>query len=282
MININVLNEEAMKSFGRVFVERFDGLLDKIVDPIFIKRFSKRLHNLHLYRNKTEQAVIVLEDKKQCTAMGQDCLLAIGALSNLLKKFHAIFSVFSMDLGPSSNPELRKWDRNIGTLISNFNFLVDSKYELAWDTLRKDASSPMTETDLTNYVARAANYIAQATQPDFALVGLQNDLTKLLSRILPAQTISVTDMVGLLGFSETFGTTTTFNCSYSHSNEAMACRKLNELKVAKDLHPLHGFDVKSHTVEECDFGLHLARWLDYWRNLPTIPKARQRKPNHGI
>ena len=171
--------------------------------------------------------------------------------------------------------KFQKWDKNIGTLISDLNFLVESEYEHAWDTLKKDASLLKIENNLTKYVA-------QATEPNIALVGLQNDLTKFFSRILPDQTISLSDMLGLLGFYTQFGTTNMHNCSSYRSSDAIVCRKMNQLKVAKGLHPLHGFDFISHTDTECDLGMYLDRWLGYLRNSPTTTNGGKGAPKNGM
>ena len=176
-MNIETMYEDAMQLLGNESVESANTLLSRIVYPIFNNTFSERfamLRNQPLHEwSRSKSYRISHEDCVQET----HCVTALNALTSMLKKFHNTFSVLQTSTK-------WKWDRNIGSLVTNLNFLVDLKYERSRHDLKENVVGSRISNSNANIVS----------------VGLQDDLVILLSKILTRQNISLTDMLALLGY----------------------------------------------------------------------------------
>ena len=100
---IQIIHQEAMKVFGRQYVKSFDDLIDQVLYPIFLRRFSEKES---FYKNNMQSKyskVIRVTTERKCKIHGSDCITALRNLDGLLNKFHRIFSVLNKDLEPSTN-----------------------------------------------------------------------------------------------------------------------------------------------------------------------------------
>ena len=97
---------------------------------------------------------------------------------------------------------------------------------------------------------------------------LQNDLVNLLASILNedvSQTkISLTDMLGLLGYSSTFDVADVRSTDCSKNPET--CRNSKNIELANNLLPLHGFDKMHEEKTTCNLGLYLEIWVHYLKD----------------
>ena len=157
------------------------------------------------------------------------------------------------------------WDRYYGTLVANMNFQLDKDYEQFWHALK---TSDCSETFLKHTMF----------QTNVGSSQLQNDLVRLLDIIIPSQNISLTDVLGLLGYSNSFevneielktdvSNVNGIDCSTFDASFQSTCRNIESMNV---LHPLHGLDPMHLKRTACNLGLYFERWNEYLLNLGNI------------
>ena len=149
-------------------------------------------------------------------------------------------------------------------------------YEHFWRSLKASKkSTPLLE-----------NGNEQATVASFQL---QNDLTKLLNAIIPSSNVSLTDLIGLLGYSHSFeiddlsakttvSKTTALNCS-SYQELTDPVRK--NYDFLNNLHPLHGLDPIHSKYVPCDLEMYSERWKDFLKTLNKTTKNESIKMHNG-
>ena len=128
--HINQLHHGVMEEFGKIYIANFERLLTDLVYPTFQKVFSQ-----YHQANESGNGVLTITTS-QCDTM-VDCSLALNAIEVLIRKLYNTFTVlsskFELDIRqqylPFSQPQHHKWGENIGTVVSDTNFLMDLRYE---------------------------------------------------------------------------------------------------------------------------------------------------------
>ena len=159
-------------------------------------------------------------------------------------------------------PSQLDWDRYYGTLVANMNSQLDMEYEQFWHALR---TSKLNQTLINS----------TTFQINTASLQLQNDLVGLLDTIISSQNISLTDVLGLLGYGNIFeinnmksktevSNVNNIKCSSFDESFQSTCKSLKSLNI---LHPLHGFDPMHIKRTTCDLGRYLEHWNEYFYKL---------------
>ena len=182
---------------------------------------------------------------------------------------YVLFNIFIIPVNECDAifpPQLRKLDSNIGTIISSANYLMDINYEMCRHDMEKNK--------LGKYASNVNNL--QNYFPNAALVGLQDDLVRVLAKHLPGQTISLTDMLGLLGYS------TVFEFNEAERNNSMTYINSNNRIVSKTLYPLYGFGkTRNRRRTDCDIEVYLEHWLNYLKNSVQSSLSKAQRRNKG-
>ena len=103
----------------------------------------------------------------------------------------------------------------------------------------------------------------------------------MLDAIIPSQNISLTDVLGLLGYSNSFevneiklktevSNVNGIDCSNFDESFQSTCRNVDPINI---LHPLHGFDPIHLKRTACNLGLYFERWNEYLLNLGNITNS---------
>lgn len=260
--NIRIIYQDAMEHFGQTFTANFDELIELVIYPTFINRFSSKFSLPQNDTSNRYQKALKIANEQDCLEYGHDCTVALNTLSNALIKCYRIFSVLNEEFGPSVYSSTFDWERYYGTLVANMNFLLSNEYEQFWHSLK---------TSKVNLRLRSQ----KKSLVNVASLQLQNDLTQLLDAIVPSQNLSLTDILGLLGYSNTFkvsgmiseteaSSAKRIDCSAFDKSFGSTCRNL---KFIDKLYPLHGFDPLYVKKSSCDLGLYVEQWKHYLRAL---------------
>ena len=167
--NIEVIYREAITVFQRRFVESFDELIDQILYPIFITKFSKKHEFLRSNSVNRYREIETLDTKRKCLLDGSNCYVALNGINGLLNKFFRKFSVLNKEFDPRVSSITFGAERRYGTLLANLNFLLDENQ-------------------------------FKGNQPNVELLQIRTDLTNLLQAVIPSQNISLSEFIGLLGY----------------------------------------------------------------------------------
>ena len=236
MANIQIIHQDAMTLFEETFTDSFDEMIDEIIYPIFIQRFSFRRDMLQLSASNQYDTVKNIKSEQDCLSYGPHCPVALRRLNDMLNQFYHKFSVLNQEYGLPISASQFDWDRYYGTLLANMNFQIDMDYEKFWSTLKHtEPSDTLMKRSMNN--------------PNVASSQLQNDLVKLVDTIIPSQNTSLTDVLGLLGYSDPF-VVTGIKSTYEVSNKNV-------------LHPRHGLDPMHIERSTCDLRLYFERWNEY-------------------
>ena len=102
------------------------------------------------------------------------------------------------------------------------------------------------------------------------LFGLQLNHINGLSQITTSG-ISVTDMIGLLGYSNDFDIEQFDSSKGNKSNGTgdVLCSLKNCIKINQNLYPIHGFDPFNRRNRICDLNLYLKSWMDYLHEMAS-------------
>ena len=263
MVNLHFFYQDAMTDFAEFSIKNFDDLIDQIIYPIFQKRFSSK--NSLLRMTSVGQSIdSEIKTNEDCVSYGSDCTVSVDHFIDTLADFYGKFAVINKEFEASSSKTFFKLERYYGTLIANLNFQLDMDYEQAWHLLKSS------KTDVSSLNGKA----------NVASSQLQNDLSLLLDSIMPASNISLTDLIGLLGYSRSFDisdlspTTTVPKITLQNFSASQATKepKLRQYEFLNNLHPLHGFD-PMHTADvPCDLEMYLEHWRHF---LETFNKMRK-------
>ena len=167
--NTQVFYREAKTNFAHISVENFDEMIQKIVRPIFSKRFSTKNSILIENNNSSYSIVNLVKSEDSCLLYGPKCHVALRALNEMLNKIFRNVFVLNKDLRPENGTLNSRRERYYGTMLANSNF------DHSLDIVHGYQKSPET-------------------------FQLHNDLTKLFGIIFPTQNLSLVQFLGILGY----------------------------------------------------------------------------------
>jgi hypothetical protein len=196
--NVDIIYREAVLLLGYQSAETFEDLVNQILYPIFLDRFLQK--NLELEKT---QNVSSLPNEKDCWTNGPDFDTAFKIFDARLNNLFRTFYVLNRDLATTVGSSSLKAERHFGTLLSNLNFALDTK----------------------------ANG-NKGTNVEYST--LQADLKSLFEMIIPEENLSITDFLGLMGYSERLGAHG--DPSNSKVGDAKTC---NTSPVSKSFNALH-------------------------------------------
>ena len=157
---------------GQRFVGSFDDLIDEVMYPIFDENFSKKYSYLHNINNDSRyHKVVEIDTVGKCHLNGEDCIAALNSLDDLLYRCFGKFSVLNQDLNSDNAPSKLTADRYYGTLLANMNFQL-------------------------------ANDQPTTIQQNVATFQLELELRRLINTLIPSQTMTLTEIIGSLGYSD--------------------------------------------------------------------------------
>ena len=245
--NLKLLMEDSRKMFGKHSLKvtnTFNSLIDQVVYSAFEQRFSNRFSSLY---NNTKADQLLLDSKIEqggrgtnkdirsslfrhlaipaALRLGSDCIDILNRLINSMLRLVNIFFVLNIE-NKETHPDIHRWNRNIGTLLANMNFLLDEKYENRWKHVRRQS---LIDDDLEK----------KSTMSNVAKVNLYDEMAELLSELIPVHKVALTDLMGLLGFTDS-------------------------KKTEDTLYPLLGFDHLFYTpTSHCNLPDYLNSWSQY-------------------
>lgn len=168
--NVKLLFNDAITSFPNKFAPNFNYLMEKIVYPTYAKKFSKKFDLLLKKNPNTAKSVLRINGDNECAAYGSDCHVAMDRISDTILKMYRVFSIMNKDFSELINSSTSsKGKRKMGTFLANLQFQLNDD------------------------------------QGEIASYQLEQDLTKLIRNIIPGSELSLTDMVGFLGYSNVLG-----------------------------------------------------------------------------
>ena len=267
MGNIQLIHQDAMVLYDKTFVKTFDILIEKIVYPIFTKIFSSkwalllkntfdRYPEVQEYPNSRD--IRNIKTMQDCKKDGLNCTVALNRLDDTLNKFYRKFAILNKEYSSSIYSSQIDSDRYYGTLVANMNFQVDMDYEQFWHSLKTSERSQTLPKH-------------SMFQTNVASAQLQNDLIRLLGTVISSNNISLTDVLGLLGYNNMFSVNdmkskieasneNELYCSTFDKHFQSTCRNLASIDV---LLPMQSFDPMHINRTGCDLGLHFERWNKY-------------------
>ena len=264
LANLDIIYQDAMTQSPLRYAKDFDELVSNIVYPIYLKRFSERIG-----RFEQSHTAFKISTVKGCSEYGLDCLVAFNFVESTLNTFYRIFHVLNKEFDTSMPSSIFDWERHYGTTVANMNFQFDRNYEENWQLLKTSTIESLFHAQI-----------------DVASAQLQNDLVQLLDSVMPSYNISLTDVLGLIGYSNSLtlneevalgkdthcfefdnnktGIENETVCALFDESFRSTCRNI---KVLKDLHPLQGLDPLNIESPPCDLGIYAEKWNEYLRSL---------------
>ena len=236
-----------MTLFGHKYVETFNQLIDQIVHPIYLKRFSKKHAFLQNNTVSLDTEVENIRTEEQCFNIGPDCRGAFHGLNDALNKFFRTFTVlkkyFKTDKDSPKSFEIR----NHGTLLANLNFLLES------DRTKDETMSVVNSQ-------------------------LELDLTKLLNNIIPSPNVPLDEYLGLLGYCNgldcevptskiEIANVISKNCSFSNESNRSKCENS---KLITKLHRPDRTKSAQKASMSCDNRMLKQHWDRYMESLGTF------------
>ena len=246
--NLQILREDALKSSISVFADNFDSLIDKVLYPVYEKRFLNR-HQLLRVKEKRNSASLgpnTFDEKK--TKL--EASIFVDGLGETMKRLFNVFYVLNCEDGNDERGHMHDWGRHIGTTLANLNFLLDIEYENNWINFKKESTiNPKSEIEMR--------------YADVATENLQAQLRALLSDIFPLTAISLTDIASLLGYSNDFEMEklNLTKCKVMNLTKNSTCKTKMSMKINKNLYPIHGLDPFNKLTKMCDINQHLQDWM---------------------
>ena len=262
MANIQIFHHDALMSFGHKYVETFDELMDEIVYPIYLKRFSRKhffLQNITFSQNSQLEKLKKEDDCKNVRNVVHDCILVLKRFDDTLNKFYRKFSVLNKFFRNDGDSSQVIGINNYGTLLANMNFQLDP--------------NPTKGKQL---------YVTYSQ--------LQFELTKLLDRIIPSHNVPFTEFFGLLGYSDVLGSeeiTSKIETSNVKSRNCSLFKETNGSKCANSdfitgSHELNSFDAVEEKDQLCDHGMFQQYWRKYMQSLVHLLKLEADIYRKGI
>ena len=242
MENLQILYEEAIKSFFNTYVETFDELINKIVFPTFEARFSSRRTRNN--GNETIKLSQITHIKgRNCYKLEGDYHIALFRLGNMLQKFYNKFHVLNLEFDPQGSKSRFGWSRYFGSLMASLNYDIDS----------------------------------ENMKSSFRSKNIQKDLIQLMNAIIPSTKLTLTDVIGLLGYTnkvtpnnrkdeldfDNSNTGDSRNSSYIKNNSHDHTRKL------------YGLESFYETENLCDLEMYSNQWRQFFKSLSEVPKGKK-------
>jgi hypothetical protein len=268
MSTLEIIYQEAMMQNSLTYAENFDELVSKIVYPIYSKRFSGRIR-----RFSRSHRAFRITTVKGCEEYGPECSIALNLLESTMNKFYSIFHVLNKQFEGSISSSLFDWERYYGTLVASVNSEFDGNYERMWQSLKiQKTESPI----LT-------------LQVGVAFAKLQNDLKKLLDTMIPSNNISLTDFLGLTGYSNALSLGNFQTKNQAKRERDNSCMEFDEsfrptcrnLKILRDLYPLPSLDLFLTEKTTCDLAIYLENWIKYLDTLKELSDVDSKQIDKG-
>ena len=141
-----------------------------MVYPTFAKKFSQKFDLLQKKSPEAAENALRIKTERDCKTYGVDCHVAMNIVSDMIQKLYRVFSILNKDISePFQHSTSNGGSRDMGTLLANLHFQFDGD------------------------------------QDDIASLQLEQDLIRVLRNIIPNGEISLTDMIGFLGYSNVLG-----------------------------------------------------------------------------
>ena len=153
-----------------------------------------------------------------------------------------------------------EWNRYLGTLLANLNFQLNSNEEKDLD----DGSRKLRNSTID-------------VSGSVSSLQLEKDLAKLLGRVVPTNEMPLTDMLMLLGYSNSIQLKSnglfqskaskefiTTNCSSETESDNIGMIRIDNIPKLR-----HGGAVYQ-AKHDCDFNLYIERWNHYLQSLSDV------------
>ena len=256
--NIQVIHREAMTQFGFKYVETFDQLIDQIVYPIYLQKFSRKHLFLKSHTVTLQSDMTEINALQECTNIGSDYCVAFNRFDDALNKLFRKFSVLNKHLKSAKNSPKSFEITNYGTLLANLNFLMEP--------------DETTDDDLNVVHSQ-----------------LQLELTKLLARFIPSQNVPLNEFFGLLGYCGELGceeprsmfefvNQTYANCSFFNDTNRSKCGNSGSVTNA---YKSDQINLSQKKRVSCDNGIVKQHWRRYLISLESPNEFKPESPCTG-
>ena len=262
--NLQILREDSLKFAINVFAQNFDSLIDKVIYPVYEKRFLIRHQFLQTKSNARNSSLYELHERNTKQTKAETTIFIDGLVKTIRRLFN-IFYVLNCESSTDNPYFMHKWEKDIGTSLANLNFLLDTDYENNWYRFKKESTiRPQSQTQMT--------YAGVATE------NLQKQLRATFSNLFLTSRISVTDIIGLLGYANNFEIENLdfSKCTKRYGRMKKECILKSAMKINHKLHPIHGFDPFHPEKNVCDLDLLLQSWIHNDKGL-TFMKSKYHK-----
>ena len=223
--------------------------MEKVVLPIFEKRFSQKFTLLQKRNPEAAQKTSSIKTEADCVAYGPDCVVAIDRFNETIQRLYRVFSVLNKDFAEQDSlSNNRSWSQYIGTLLANLNFQFDSE-DFNW--MSTDLSLTGESRSMVERSSIASNQ-------------LEEDLANLLRYIIPTGQMSLTDIISFLGYSDITGD---ISNDYINSESSEDCSsRQTASEDESSFVKLENMKNLFQTNENCDLNHYLQRWNSYLRS----------------
>ena len=223
--------------------------MEKMVLPIFEKRFSQKFTLLRKRNPEAAQKTSSIKTEADCVAYGSDCIVAIDRFNQTIQRLYRVFSVLNKDFAEQdSSFESRSWRQYIGTLLTNLNFQFDSE---DFDWKPTDLSLTGESKSIVERSSIASNQ-------------LEEDLANLLRYIIPTGQMSLTDIISFLGYSDITGDISGDSINSESSEDCSSRQTASEVEsITKTIAKLENMKSLFQTNKNCDLNHYLQRWNSY-------------------
>lgn len=256
--NLQILREDSLKLAINVFAHNFDSLIDKVIYPVYENRFLIRHQFLNTKLNAQNTSIHELNERNTKQTKAETTTFIDGLVRTIRRLFN-IFYVLNCESSADNPYFMHNWEEDIGTSLANFNFLLDTDYENNWYRFKKESTiRPQSQTKMTHAAVATEN--------------LQKQLRTTMSTLLPISDISVTDMIGLLGYANNFEIENLdfSKCTKRHGRMKKECNLKSAMKINHKLYPIHGFDPFDPEKNFCDLDLLLRSWIHNDKGLTFV------------
>ena len=269
---LNKLLHDTIRSFPMKSTTDFDAMMNEMLHPIFTDEFSQKLQFLKNKSINIHNDISKIKTEVDCWSYGPDCIVAIDRLNDTIQKLYRIFVVLNKEYENKSSFNRNDVKRNLGTLLTNLNFLLDSS-----DDSKYDGSSVTVPASSSH--GKKHKHSLQ----------LQKDLKMLLGNILPSDEITLTNMISFLGYADIMEhePLDVMDCDTSNSLQPKHCQENNVSHLSHsslknvELLQLQGLRSLSEITSECDFHQYHRIWNEFYKNLLFRPMILLRNRTSG-
>lgn len=258
MANLQILFDEALRSFYHTFVKSFDDLMDHILYPTFVKRFSSKISMTNGNASTNLDLIIKTKERnKNCFKLNTDAHIAMKRLENMIKKLYIKFKIVNQEFDPANTNFSPVWSRYYGSLVANLNYLIDESKTKNSNVFERLKKKPVFDEILTkNQISNNAFQLHQ-------------DMTALMNLIIPSTNVPLNTIVGLLGYEDNFD-----NMNPDAKNEQNKVSIDSDVEINSTIEnsinhntSFDEADLLNHKSVECDFKEYGRQWNHFLKKI---------------